>query len=177
MGETKWPNFEKDNLLVPANDVIPMLRFEARSLEKQTGGKVKATFSKIEYSRNGLVQMIDTASTVTKMISHGNEIDENANKADADNLFTRESYKFEIYSQSYRFRIFTLQYNKFYPLGLNINASLLNDMGIVQDDIEIENRSSLDEIIGKLFRCHRLIATIERMMAVDALQPQDNNNS
>lgn len=60
---------------------------------------------------------------------------------------------------------------------MNINASLLNDMGIVQDDIEIENRSSLDEIIGKLFRCHRLIDTIERMMAVDALQPQDNNNS
>ena len=50
MGGTKWPNFKNNNLLTPANDVIPMLRSEARSLEKKTGGKVKATFSKIEYA-------------------------------------------------------------------------------------------------------------------------------
>ena len=42
MGGTKWPNFKNNNLLTPANDVIPMLRSEARSLEKKTGGKVMA---------------------------------------------------------------------------------------------------------------------------------------
>lgn len=81
MGGTKWPNFKNNNLLTPANDVIPMLRSEARSLEKQTGGKVKATFSKIEYGRNGITQMLDTTLAISKaMSSYGNEIDENANK-------------------------------------------------------------------------------------------------
>ena len=109
MGGTKWPNFKNNNLLTPANDVIPMLRSEARSLEKKTGGKVKATFSKIEYGRNGITQMLDTASTISRaMSSYGNEIDENANKIDANDLFIRQDYKFEIYSQSYRFRVFTL---------------------------------------------------------------------
>ena len=69
MGGTKWPNFKNNNLLTPANDVIPMLRSEARSLEKKTGGKVKATFSKIEYGRNGITQMLDTASTISRAMS------------------------------------------------------------------------------------------------------------
>mgnify|MGYP001060894613 CR=1 FL=1 len=70
MGGTKWPNFKNNNLLTPANDVIPMLRSEARSLEKKTGGKVKATFSKIEYGRNGITQMLDTASTISRACHH-----------------------------------------------------------------------------------------------------------
>lgn len=70
MGGTKWPNFKNNNLLTPANDVIPMLRSEARSLEKKTGGKVKATFSKIEYGRNGITQMLDTASTISEQCHH-----------------------------------------------------------------------------------------------------------
>ena len=176
MGGTKWPNFKNNNLLTPANDVIPMLRSEARSLEKKTGGKVKATFSKIEYGRNGITQMLDTASTISRaMSSYGNEIDENANKIDANDLFIRQDYKFEIYSQSYRFRVFTLHYNEFYPFGMTLNENLLKDTGFSRSDIEIESRNALDEVIENLFCCKRLVDTIERMMSVDSLLPQDNS--
>ena len=156
MGGTKWPNFKNNNLLTPANDVIPMLRSEARSLEKKTGGKVKATISRA-------------------MSSYGNEIDENANKIDANDLFIRQDYKFEIYSQSYRFRVFTLHYNEFYPLGMTLNENLLKDTGFSRSDIEIESRNALDEVIENLFCCKRLVDTIERMMSVDSLLPQDNS--
>ena len=173
MGGTKWQNFKNNNLLTPANDVIPMLRSEARSLEKKTGGKVKATFSKIEYGRNGITQMLDTASTISRaMSSYGNEIDENANKIDANDLFIRQDYKFEIYSQSYRFRVFTLHYNEFYPLGMTLNENLLKDTGFSRSDIEIESRNALDEVIENLFCCKRLTAHQGTEWAVAAVDIQ-----
>ena len=157
-----WPDFnvkEQDT-----ENSIKMLKNQASILGKKTNGLVKATFSKIVYS-NPVTKAAAGLAKFTAELEYGREIieDELEGKKDGNLLFQKNSYKFEIYNDTYRFRVFTLECNPIYPITIRADEGICNEINIDADQI-IENETDLTDIITSIFASDKLSYIVRSMI-------------
>lgn len=161
-----WPDLEQFEGEIPENHAIGILREQARLLSKKTNGKIKATFSKIDYT----VSTAEILGGALSAFADGNkkEIveDEMKDKKDANDLYNFVNYKFEIYDETYKFRIFTLKYRSIYPIQIEIDDGIRKEKALNSPQ-NIRNDEDLIKIVSSVFSSSKLQMIIKRIMAYD----------
>lgn len=159
-----WPNFSFEEM--EENKAVDILREQARALEKKTNKKVNATFSKIEYKENANA----ITSQIGKMIAsisspERDEIldEELKEKRDVNEFYKTTKYKFEIYNDTYRFRVFVLYNRMVFPINLDVDEGIKSEL---QDDIsaEIKSNAELQNLLASIFSSQKLRTVITQMM-------------
>ena len=153
-----------------ADSVLSLIQEQAALLETKTSGKVKADFSHVRYqykTKNASLQlaetMLRTMSALSTVVPKEEviEVDERKNLENASNLYERGEYKFEIYSDKYKFRMFTLEYKSVFPLTLEI------EYGIIEDKVVSKNVNSIDELkslLVSIFTSNKVRFIIQKMI-------------
>lgn len=163
-----WPDFSC--VEIEENKSINILRTQARLLEKKTSGKVKATFSKIQYKIDNQPNSGRLAEALISMTSVVGEKkveiqdDELAGKTDVNELYNFQPYKFEIYNEQYRFRVFVLRNRMMFPIQLDVDEGIRSELNLPVD-IKIQSNSHLTEIVSNIFASHKLGTIVSQMMA------------
>ncbi len=158
-----WPDLEQFNDKILDNNAIEILRGQARILSQKTKGKVKATFSKIDSSSNGIADsLIRSISEIRDGISE----DELKGKTDANILYNFVRYKFEIYNDTYRFRVFTLNYRSIFPIQIEIDEGIREERGFYPTE-NINSDEELTKIVSSVFSSLKLQVIIRKLILGD----------
>mgnify|MGYP000967494892 CR=1 FL=1 len=166
--EDYWPNFEE---LVPdMNHSLDILRQHAESLPLKTKGKVMAVFSQVMQERvlvnsnrnllGGLANQFASYKTIEIL---DNELKD---KQDVNKLFTNVEYKFDIYNESYRFRVLKLKYNIVYPITVEIDDDIAQELN-KDVSIQLSNDLELKELLKSILNSKKLISVIGHIMTKD----------
>ena len=161
-----WPEIQ--SIESEENNAIQLLREQARAIEKKTNGVIKASFAKVTYKKNGL-------SEVTKLISTFQDvsiIEEDTllnTKTDVNTLYQLEKYKFEIYSNTYKFRVFILENRSIFPIFINIDEEICDELKC-QPREEIDSNKDLENLVTSVFHSKKIITILSKML-------EDKNNT
>lgn len=162
--ESLWPDFNE--ISIEKNETISILREQAKAIRAATGNKVYGTFSKMSYktvpadSIGILGEMITSLSLPCREELFEAEL---ANKKDANALYNKEKYKFEIYNEEYRFRLFVVNYCELFPITLEVDNGILNEIKH-SNNIEINTNDELKYIIREIFACKKVNTVISKMI-------------
>lgn len=161
--ESLWPIF--DEVELERNQTIEILRQQARAISKDTNNKIKATFSKMEYKK-GAITAVEQLDAVVKAVSPANfeEVldEELIGKQNVNDLFTAEKYKFEIYNEEYRFRLFTVKYCELFPIALIVDDGISKEISY-RNDQPINSNEDLKKIVRDIFSCKKVRTVIAKM--------------
>lgn len=158
-----------------ADSVLSLIQEQAGLLETKTNGKVKADFSRVHYEyktkQNYLSSMASLLSSVSQLVgplaeTTGEmvEVDERQDLEDASHFYQRGKYKFEIYNDKYKFRIFILDYQSVFPIKLEV------EYGVLEDKVVTNNVKSIDELTSLLrsvLASNKVRFIIQKMMDLD----------
>lgn len=161
-----WPDLEQFDGKILENHALEILREQARLLSKKTNGKIKATFSKIDY----MIPTTEILGNALSAFAGGNkkEIveDEMKGKKDVNEFYNFNNYKFEIYNETYKFRIFTLKYRPIYPIQIEIDEGIREEKALYSTE-NIKSDEDLIKIVSSVFSSSKLQMIIKRIMAND----------
>ena len=154
---------------VVESQAIKILREQARLLNKKTNGMVKATFSKINYKTSFVETFVEAVGTAMPdyLKSEKAEIleDDLKDKEDLNEMYTSVRYKFEIFNDTYRFRIFTLNYKKIFPIQIEIDGGIRKELNIQSASEDVNSDEELTELVSKVFSSRKLSTIISKMMS------------
>lgn len=152
-----------------AEDILPFIKEQAKLLGKKTNQKVLAKFEKIKYTYKGNNSAITMITTLSASISamHGLknekvEIDDNKNLENASKLFQTADYKFEIYNEHYKFRLFTLKFRSIYPIEIDVEYGILEETSLT-----IETKEELESKLTEIFNSPKVKFIISKMLEMD----------
>ena len=165
-----WGNIENDSGLT--SDILPLIQKQANLLQVKTGDKLKADFSKITYQyKEAPLSILQTVSSLTRIMAPVMETkaeivenDERKNLEDASHLYEHAKYKFEIYNDKYKFRLFTLDYQSTYPIELEVEYGILDDKLVKK---EINSYEQMKDILSSIFTSNKVRFIIHRMIKLD----------
>lgn len=163
-----WPDFDMTEQS-EANNALKILREQSRALAKKMGNKVKATFSKIQYTetQSGLTPALSVVATLSAatQVKREEVLEEDlTGKTNISDVLKEQYYKFEIYNEKYRFRLFTYTYTPIYPNKMLLDENISKEIGEKQE-VSVENDQELIDLLRSIFSSQR-VARIIRMMAL-----------
>ncbi|MCH5171573.1 MAG: hypothetical protein J1F31_01900 [Erysipelotrichales bacterium] len=156
-----------------ASTALSLIRGQANLLKEKTDGKVTASLSLVHYQyknlnsevlKKALIAASEISSTLCAPNVEKIEKDETQNLENADSLFEKNKYKFEIYSRKYKFRLFTLNYQSVFPLRIEIEDGILGEKFTIE---YVESISALKQILGLIFESDKVRFIIKRMIDLD----------
>lgn len=178
-----WPDFDISILEEPKeNNSIKIIREQARILGKKLENKVKATFSKVHYHyREEPTNSLTSAFNTFKKLNMLGEIDtkktlkkeetleeELQGKIDASSLIKEQQYKFEIYNEKYRFRLFVYTYTLMYPNKILIDENIAKEID-QENEVFVENDRELRNLLHLIFSSQKVRHIIKMMMLEENL--------
>lgn len=152
-----------------AEEILPFIKEQANLLGEKTKRKVLAKFEKIKYkykgNSSGVTTMLATISASISAI-HGLtdekvEIDDNENLENASKLFQTADYKFEIYNEHYKFRLFTLKFRSTYPIEIDVEYGILEEKST---KLTIKTKEELEDKLTEIFNSAKVKFIINKMM-------------
>lgn len=163
-----WPDF-KDMQKSAENNSISIMSEQAHILGRKLDGKVKAIFSEMQYyhveSNSGILTALDG---ISKYYNPKKEevLEENLQgKIDLRNKLSEQKYKFEIYNDKYRFRLFIYIYSPLYPNKILIDENIAKEIENGKGEISIENDGMLVDLLRSIFSSEQVIRIIRAMMS------------
>lgn len=165
-----WPDFDIIDQS-ETNNALKILREQSRALAKKLGNKVKATFSKIQYTEplSGLTSALSTMATISAatQVRKVEILEEDlTGKTNISDVLKEQYYKFEIYNEKYRFRLFTYTYSPIYPNKMLIDENIAKEINEKQE-VSVENDQELMDLLRSIFSSQR-VGRIIRMMVLEA---------
>lgn len=164
-----WPDFDMTEQS-ETNNALKIIREQSRALGKKTGNKVKATFSKIHYAES--VGGFSSALSVMATIGAATQVkreevleDDLTGKTNISDVLKEQRYKFEIYNDKYRFRLFTYTYSLLYPNKMFLDENIAKEIR-KNREISLESDQELIDILRSIFSSQR-VGRIIRMMVVE----------
>lgn len=92
----------------------------------------------------------------------------------ANDLYKKNCYCFEIRSDRYRFRLFTIEFDPSYPAALTVDQGASNDLTKIYDrynfeeagpcNITIQDDEDLYRVFNQLLKCEKPIYICNRQM-------------
>lgn len=165
--ESLWPNFDRP--VVEENNTINILRAQARAIKNQTKNAINATFSRMNYKQNPVNAMKSFSSFLTGLSSPMYEEvldDELADKEDINILYKQTTYKFELYNSEYRFRLFIFHYREMFPVSLDVDEGILEDIEY-KNNSPILSNDELTNVIKEIFNSRKVYSVVSRMLLKD----------
>ena len=158
-----WGKLILDDAKIEDSKAINILREQARLLEKKTYGKIKATFSKLNYKTT-------TSEVIGQAISSFADIKEEIvdpelkGKKDFNEIYNFTKYKFELYNDIYRFRVFILNYRPVFPIEIEVDEGIKEELNIPSKK-SIYSDDELRELVSAIFLSSKIKMIIKRMYA------------
>ncbi|SDB26158.1 Winged helix-turn-helix DNA-binding [Ruminococcaceae bacterium FB2012] len=161
-------NFFDEPVNLEDNRAVDILQEQARLIGKKSNGIIKGSFAKIEYTQNleGAKKALSTIADVMSamQITDTEVVDEELkSKSDINNLYQYVSYRFEIYNDTYKFRVLTLRNREVFPIELIIDEGIGKELNLY-NPIKIESNSQLEEIFTSIFGSMKLKQIMTKMM-------------
>lgn len=163
--DTLWPSFDEEPIEI--NEAVKILREQARSIQSSTKNKIRATFSKMSYKAgplNAIEQLGRVANAMASPLYQEILDEELQGKTDANTLFSTTQYKFEIFNDEYRFRLFVLNDSKMFPITLDVDGGILEEISY-QNKSKIESNEELKIILRDIFSCSKVRKVVSKMLA------------
>ncbi len=156
------------NNLVEENLTYDILQEQARLIKTKTNGLIKCTFSLIEHKASAygaFKTMSILSATLAKSGISQEEVldDELVGKEDINSLTKERSYKFELYNDNYRFRIFTFKYCELFPVYMCVDEGIREELNLSKE-IKIDSNQDLKDVFIKVFKSKKLSSIITKMM-------------
>lgn len=126
-----WANVVKsDGDYEDTSKVIPFFRGQANDLGEMTGGKVTALFDATEKLINpSSVGAILSSALASSGLASSSFLDDASRPLDdANSLYFENHYAFEIRSNRYRFRLFSLTVRPLFPVEMRVDEGVLDDV-------------------------------------------------
>lgn len=164
MSESLWP--EEINGIDTNNATYEILEEQAEYISKQTQGKVKCFFEKIQYN---ITNMSNLGKILTSYAENsiGSELveEELQSKQDVKKYINpnKGKYKFELYSDMYRYRLFTYTYSIYFPNELELDDSICEELNLPHSII-IESNADLKSILKKVFASINVRTALHKMI-------------
>lgn len=163
-----WPELFENNIEFEENRALDILDEQVSAIDKKTNGKIKGIVTEIKYIDNYLglrsaLSSFATALSVSKVQQQElleNELD---SKTDINSLYKTKTYKFEIYNDSFRFRIFVLLYRTDYPIQITLDEGISQELNIDKHKL-IESNSQFEEILTSILRSAKMRSILNRML-------------
>lgn len=164
MMNSLWPDFEDQTN--EQNESLQILKIQAREIKSKTKGVVNATFSKMNYKQgptSGLAALGQTLSALSSPCYEEVLDEELANKTDINDLYKITNYKFELYNDEYRFRLFVLNYSVMFPISLEIDEGILESVHY-KNGSPISSNSELEDLLKEIFSSNKVYAVVTKML-------------
>ena len=167
-----WPDFDMTEQS-ETNNALKIIREQSRALGKKTGNKVKATFSKIHYTESvgGLSSALSVMATIGAATQAKREEvleDDLTGKTNISDVLKEQRYKFEIYNDKYRFRLFTYTYSLLYPNKMSLDENIAKEIR-KNREVSLESDQELIDILRSIFSSQR-VGRIIRMMVIETTE-------
>ena len=156
------------NNVVEENLTYDILQEQARLIKAKTNGLIKCTFSLIEH-KSSISGAFEAISYLSEAIANSNisqkEVldDELVGKEDINSLTKESIYRFELYDDNYRFRIFTFKYCELFPVYMYVDEGIREELKLPKE-IKIESNQALKDVFAKIFKSKKLSSIITKMM-------------
>ena len=163
-----WGNILEDTNNAEA--ILSFIKEQAKLLGEKTQGKILAKFEKIKYTYRAnqnaamttmLTSLASTLSAIHVSTNEKIEVEENENLEDASKLFQSADYKFEIYSNQYKFRLFTLKYKSIFPIKIEVEYGILDEK---TTNLIIDSKDELEEKLFEIFNSSKVKFIINKMI-------------
>lgn len=160
-------------------DIVPFFNEQAKLLSVASGDKVKGLFSRtvdVNRTPDPALDLAESAPTVVLRVISGNAAlcVPKSNLKDADDLYRKNDYCFEIRSDGYRFRVFTIEFGPSYPAVMSVDRGICGDLAKIYDrykfeeaepcNISIQDDEDLDRVFNQLLKSEKLIYISSRLM-------------
>lgn len=156
-----WPeSFESERF---ACNAVELLTEQAAILKDKTGGIVQAALLPIQPADRTVVTLM--AELVTATDREGR--DELSGKTDINTVFELKKYKFELYSDTYHFRVFTLYNRAQFPIDIVLDEGIAEELGQKETRIAIDNNEELMSLVANIFSCRKVSQIISHMILND----------
>lgn len=159
--------------------IIPYFNEQARMLSEASDSKVKGVFSNtfdVNRSLSPLLDFAENASAIVSKVSDASIIyrTPESNLEDASKLYNKIDYCFEIRSDRYRFRVFTVVVGPQYPVVMIVDQGVYRDLAKNNNrfkydeskpcNITINDDDDLEHVFAQLLRSEKLIYICNRLM-------------
>lgn len=134
-----WDIPSADTFEDTTDNIKGILKRQAEYLKNGTNGKVKAKFNKIVDLKSGL------SSVIAALSWSKTEDDEINNLQNANELYSSQRYGFEIYNDSFKFRIFEMNLSPLYPVSIYLDEGVLEDSGATLLGMSIQSGKYANE--------------------------------
>lgn len=124
------------NKVIIMNEVVNILKEQADLLKSKTNGKVKAVFSEVKYANK-------------------------ETNYESNSEFMK--YKFEIYNDRYRFRLFTIDIGDDFPLLIHIDEGI--GESLLLSGLYIYSVEYLCDLVRGIFHSQKVRSVINKMMS------------
>lgn len=126
LNESFW-GFDNSSMdeLVATDRIVEVMNDQCKYLYDYIQGKVFALFDVIK-REGALLSVIKTMSEVSKYVSKNATIQDTVGEVtineliDASDIYCEKEYAFEIYTDTYRYRLFSLKMASIYPVKMKI---------------------------------------------------------
>ena len=159
--------------------IVPYFNEQAILLSQASDGKVKGFFAQTSDVNTTLSPTLEALSDMSKVLQDvvsASAVDQTpkVDLLNANDLYKKNSYCFEIRSDRYRFRVFTIEFDPSYPAVMTIDRGVSNDLAKIYDrykfeeaepcNITIQDDEDLDRVFNQLLKSEKLIYICNRLM-------------
>lgn len=119
--------------LQETNNIFDIMDYQCKELSKHTQGNVFGIFDEIKKD-GSLVRTASIIATVLKSVSGAAEITESIGEMstkdliDADGMYWKKRFAFEICTEKYRFRVFSMLMTPVFPVVITINDGVCKNI-------------------------------------------------
>lgn len=163
-----WPELFENNSEFEENRALDILDEQVNAINDKTNGRIKGIVTEIKYTDNmpGLTSALSTfvsllsASKISQQEVLEAELD---SKLDINELYQTTPYKFEIFSDSFRFRILVLINRKDFPIQITLDEGISQELKIEKHKL-IESNSQFEEVLSSVLRSTKMKSILNRML-------------
>lgn len=178
-GENPWVEVLSQPQQKSTGDIVPYFNEQAKLLSQASDGKVKGLFSQtseINITLSPTLEALSAMSKVFQDVASASALDQTpkVDLMNADDLYKKNSYCFEIRSDRYRFRVFTIEFDPSYPAVMSIDRGVCNDLEKIHDrykfkeaepcNVTIQDDEDLDRVFNQLLKSEKLVYICNRLM-------------
>ena len=177
--ENPWVEVLSQPKYKTTEGIVPYFTEQINKLTEASGGKVNGVFSQtVDVDRlfSPTAELVDTASKALLNVASAGSFyySSDLELQDASDLYKKNDYCFEIRSDRYRFRVFTIEFDPSYPAVMTIDRGVSNDLAKIYDryefeesepcNITIKDDEDLDRVFNQLLKSEKLIYICNRLM-------------
>lgn len=170
---------QEHTVLQKTDNIFEIMDYQCKELSKYTEGNVFGIFDEIK--RDGsLIKTANVIATVLRSVSGLPETTESVGEMstkdliDADEMYWKKRFAFEICTEKYRFRVFSMLITPIYPVEITINNGVYKNVASRIDKIAksstldntyvIETESALCDVLQEILGDRKVLYIVNELM-------------